>query len=81
VYKTLNTYTSSGNGAFSVDLSSISQTNTDLTTEINDFENGYIATQKTLLTSEYSSAETALEQLSEKMKELDSELGFNSSSS
>ena len=81
VYKTLHTYTNAGNGAFKVDLSSISQTNTDLTTEINDFENGYIATQKTLLTAMYSSAETALEQLSEKMKQLDSELGFNSSSS
>jgi flagellar hook-associated protein 2 len=81
MYSTLNTYTNAGNGAFSVDLSSISTTNTDLTTEINDFENGYIAAQKTLLTNMYSSAETALEQLSEKMKQLDSELGFNSSSS
>jgi len=32
-----------------VDLSSISTENTDLTTEINDFENGYIATQKHFL--------------------------------
>ena len=81
MYSALNTYTNEGNGAFKVDLSSISTENTDLTTEINDFENGYIATQKTLLTADYSSAETGLEQLSEEMKQLDSELGFNSSSS
>jgi len=80
VYSALNTYTNAGNGAFQVDLSSIATENTDLTSQINDFENGYIATQTTILTADYTSAEVALQQLPEEMQQLNSELGFNSSS-
>jgi flagellar hook-associated protein 2 len=77
----LNSYTDPGNGAFTVDLSSISTQSSDLTSEINDFETNYIASQQTVLTAEYSSAEIALQQLPQQMQELNSELGFNSSSS
>jgi flagellar hook-associated protein 2 len=77
----LNTYTDPGNGAFTVDLSSISTQSSDLTSEINDFEANYIANQQTILTAEYSSAEIALQQLPQQMQQLNSELGFNSSSS
>jgi flagellar hook-associated protein 2 len=76
----LNTYTDPGNGAFTVDLRSMSTQSSDLTSEINEFETNYIASQQTVLTAEYSSAEIALQQLPQQMQELNSELGFNSSS-
>jgi flagellar hook-associated protein 2 len=81
VNKTLNTFTSSSDGAFTVNLQSISTTYTDLTSQINSFENGYIANQTTLLTADYTSAEVALQDLPQQMAELNSELGFTSKSS
>jgi flagellar hook-associated protein 2 len=81
MYSALNSFTNAGNGAFKVDLSSIAAENTDLTSQINDYESGYIASQTTLLTAEYSSAEVALEQLPQEMAQLNSELGFTSKSS
>jgi flagellar hook-associated protein 2 len=81
MYKALNTFTSPSNGAFKVDLSSIASENSDLTSQINNFESGYIASQQTLLTAEYSQAEIALQQLPQEMQELNSELGFNNNSS
>jgi flagellar hook-associated protein 2 len=77
----LNTYTDSADGAFTVDLSSISTQNSDLTTEINDFETNYIAPQETLLTADFSEAEVALQEMPQKMAELNSELGFTNNSS
>jgi flagellar hook-associated protein 2 len=76
VYTTLNAYTSPANGAFKVDLSSIAATNTSLTSQINDFETGYIANQQTVLTAEYSQAETALQGLSTKMAQINALLGL-----
>jgi flagellar hook-associated protein 2 len=78
---TLNTYTDPGNGAFTVDLSSMSAESKSITSEINAFETNYIAGQQTILTAEYSSAEEALQQLPEQMQQLNSELGFNNGSS
>ena len=43
----LSTFTEPANGAFTVDLSGISATNADLTTQISDFETNYIANQQT----------------------------------
>jgi flagellar hook-associated protein 2 len=77
----LNTFTSPANGAFTVDLSSISASNSALTSQINAFETGYIANQQTTLTADYTEAEVALQQLPQEMAELNSELGFTSSSS
>ena len=68
-------------GAFTVDLNSISTSNADLTSQINNFETSYIANQQTVLTAEYSSAEVALQQLPQQMQELNAELGFNNNSS
>lgn len=76
----LSPFTNAGNGAFSVDLNSISKTNTDLTNQINDYENLYIANQKTLLTSMYSTAEAALQELPTQLKQIQAELGNTSSS-
>jgi len=81
MYAALNAFTSPANGAFQVDLSSISSSNTALTKEINDFETGYIASQQLSLTAEYSAAEIALQQLPQEMQQLNSELGFNSNGS
>jgi flagellar capping protein FliD len=81
VYSAMNSYTSSSNGAFTVDLSSIASTNSSLTTKINDFESGYIANQKTILTADYTSAETALQSLSTTMAQINSLLGTSKSSS
>jgi flagellar hook-associated protein 2 len=81
VSSALNTFTSPANGAFTVDLSSISASNTALTAQISDFETGYIASQQTLLTADFTSAEVALQQLPQQMAELNSELGFTNNSS
>ena len=81
VSNALNTFTSPANGAFTVDLSSISASSSALTSQINDFETGYIASQQTLLTADFTSAEVALQQLPQQMAELNSELGFTNNSS
>jgi flagellar hook-associated protein 2 len=81
MYNALNTFTEPGNGAFTVDLNSISAESSTLTSEISDFETNYIASQQITLTAEYTSAEVALQQLPQQMQELNSELGFNSNGS
>jgi flagellar hook-associated protein 2 len=81
MYNALNTFTSPANGAFTVDLSSIAASSVALTSQINNFETGYIASQTTLLTADYTEAEVALQQLPQEMQELNSELGFTNNSS
>jgi flagellar hook-associated protein 2 len=81
MYTALNTYTSPADGAFEVDLSGISASSAALTSQINDFETGYIASQKTLLTADFSKAEEALQELPEQTQQLNAELGFNNNSS
>ena len=75
-YNALNAFTNPANGSFEVDLSSIATTNSDLTSQINDFETNYIASQQTILTAEYSQAETALQQLPAEMAQLNALLGL-----
>jgi flagellar hook-associated protein 2 len=77
----LNSFTEPTSGAFTVDLSSISTSNSSLTTEINDFESGYIASQQTILTAEFSQAEIALQQLPTQMAQLNAELGLTPTNS
>jgi len=79
MYNALNTFTSPANGAFQVDLSSISASTAALTSQINDFETGYIASQQLSLTADFSAAEIALQQLPQEMAQINAELGFNSS--
>jgi flagellar hook-associated protein 2 len=81
VYSALNAFTSPANGAFTVDLNSISSTYSDLTSQINDFESGYITSQQKILTADYSEAETALQGLSQKMAQINALLGLTSNSS
>jgi len=80
-YTQLNNYTSPADGAFQVDLNSYNAENTELSSEINDFQTGYIASQQTSLTADFSSAEEALQSLPEEMQQLNSMLGFNNQSS
>ena len=71
----LTAYTEPSTGAFSVDLSGISSSSANLTSQINSFETNYIANQQTVLTAEYSSAEVALQQLPEELANIQAELG------
>jgi len=71
----LNTFTDPANGAFTVDLSSMSASSANLTSQINNFESGYIASQQTSLTAMYSAAEIALQQLPQEMAQINAELG------
>jgi flagellar hook-associated protein 2 len=79
-YNQLNAYTSPANGAFKVDLSSNAATYASLTSQINDFEAGYIASQQSVLNAEFSRAEIALQQLPQEMAQLNAELGLTSKS-
>jgi flagellar hook-associated protein 2 len=76
----LNSYTDLSDGAFTVDLQSISSESTDLTNQINDFQTNYITPLQTTLQSEYSQAEIALQSMPTQEQELNSELGNNNSS-
>ncbi len=73
----LSTFTDAANGAFTVDLSNLSSENTDLTNQINDFEDNYIANQQAYYQAEYSQAEEALESLSQTQSQLNALLNNN----
>jgi len=77
----LTSFTSPGDGAFTVDLNNMSSENTSLQTDINNFQANIITPLKAQLQSEYSKAEIALQQLPAELKDVDAELGLNNSSS
>jgi flagellar hook-associated protein 2 len=77
---TLSTYTDPSQGAFTVDLQSISSEFQDLTDQTNTLEL-YLATQKTLLTTMYNNADIAIQQLPQKLKQINALLNPNSDSS
>lgn len=76
----LTSFTSPSDGAFTVDLQSISTQTSGLQTDITNFQTNVIDPLKTQLQSEYSQAEILLQQLPTEMKQIDAELGNNSSS-
>jgi flagellar hook-associated protein 2 len=76
----LTSFISPGDGAFTVDLNSMSSEYTDLQTDITNFQTNYIAPLQTQLQSDYSQAEILLQQLPNEMKQISEELGQNSSS-
>ncbi len=76
---TLDRYTNGTQGAFTVDLKSISNEYQDLGTRIDNFER-YITSQQTLLTKQYNDANIALQQLPQQIKQIQTILGTNSSS-
>ena len=67
-------------GAIAKEIQNQTQQYNDLQSQVNDFESGYIASQKTVLTAMYSKAEIALQQLPEEMQQIQGELGNNSNS-
>ena len=71
----LTSFISPADGAFTVDLQSISTEYTTLQTDINNFQTNVIAPLKTQLTAEFSDAEIALQQLPAEIKNVDAELG------
>jgi flagellar hook-associated protein 2 len=68
------------NGAFTLDLQSISSQETDLQSDISNFQTNYIDPLQTQLQSEYSQAEIDLQELPNEMKQISEELGQNSGS-
>jgi flagellar hook-associated protein 2 len=77
----LTSFISPGDGAFTVDLSSISTQISGLQTDVSNFETNYITPLKAQLQSEYSSAEILLQQLPTEMQQINTELGLNNKSS
>jgi len=72
----LNTLTDPAQGAFTVELNSINNEQTDLTNQINNFEL-YISNQQTVLTNEYTQADILMQQLSTQISQVQAELGLN----
>jgi len=75
----LNTYTDPTQGAFTLDLQSIKQQNSDLQDQIDNFD-VYIASEQTRLQAEYSQADIALQQLPNVMNQINAMLGNNTKS-
>lgn len=77
----LSNFINPGDGAFTVDLSSMNSQVSDLETDVTNFQNNIIAPLKTQLQTEYSNAEIALQQLPNELKQIDAELGQNNNNS
>lgn len=71
----LTTLTDPANGAFTVDLQSLSTEKSDLQDQINTFQT-YLNTQQTLLTAEYNKADIALQQIPQEEAQINAELGY-----
>jgi flagellar hook-associated protein 2 len=71
----LTSLTDPTNGAFTVDLQSLSSENTDLQNQINNFQ-PYLQQQQTYLTNEFNQADIALEELPTEEAQLNAELGY-----
>jgi len=61
-------------GAFTVDLQSISNENTDLQNQINNFQ-PYLQNEQTILTNEFNQADIALQELPTEEAQINAELG------
>lgn len=76
----LKPYTNAANGSIALGITSLNTTYTNLQSQVDDYESGYIASQKTVLTAMYSKAEIALQSLPTTLKQLQAELTNNSGS-
>ena len=76
----LDSYTDSTDGAFTVDLSSIANENSELTDETDTLET-YLSSQQTLLTTQYNEIDVAIQGLPQQIKQIDALLNPSSSSS
>ncbi len=77
---TLTTYTDPTQGAFTIDLKSISAEYSDLTDQTNTLEL-YLTSQQTVLTAQYNAADIAIQQLPQKLKQIQALLNPNQNSS
>jgi flagellar hook-associated protein 2 len=77
----LTSFIDPGDGAFTVDLQSISSELTGYQNDVTNFQTDVIAPLQTQLQSEYSKAEIALQELPSELKDIDAELGLNNNSS
>ncbi len=77
----LTSFVSPSDGAFTVDLQSIATESAGLKTNITNFQANVIVPLQTKLQSDFSQAEILLQQLPTEMKQIDTELGQNSSGS
>jgi flagellar hook-associated protein 2 len=77
----LTSFTSPSDGAFTVDLQSLTSQYSTLQTDITNFQTNVIAPLQTQLQSEYSSAEEELQELPNEEKQINQELGYNNSGS
>jgi len=76
----LTSLTDPTNGAFTVDLQSLSSENSDLQNQITNFQ-PYIQQQQAYLTNEFNQADIALEELPTEEAQLNAELGYQPNSS
>jgi flagellar hook-associated protein 2 len=76
----LTSYTSPGDGAFTVDLQSMSSEYSTLQSDITNFQTNVIAPLQARLQAQYSKAEIALQQLPAELRNVNAELGINPSS-
>ncbi len=76
----LTSFISPADGAFTVDLQSISTQTSALQTDITNFEANIIAPLRTRLQSNLSQAEILLQELPAEMRQISTELGQNTSS-
>jgi flagellar hook-associated protein 2 len=76
----LTSFTDASDGAFTVDLQSIATQTTALQTNITNFQTNIITPLQTKLQADFSQAEILLQELPTEMKQIDTELGQNSSS-
>jgi flagellar hook-associated protein 2 len=77
----ISAFNNPANGSITNEIGNLNQQYTDLQSQVNDYESGYIASQRTVLTAMYSQAEIALQELPAQMQEIQNELGNNSSNS
>ncbi|MGD0797055.1 MAG: flagellar filament capping protein FliD [Acidobacteriaceae bacterium] len=77
----LTSFISPADGAFTVDLQSMSSENSTLQDDINNFQTNYIVPLQTQLTAEYSQAEILLQELPQQMQQINTELGLNNNNS
>ncbi|HUB29840.1 MAG TPA: flagellar filament capping protein FliD [Terracidiphilus sp.] len=76
----LTSFLAPANGAFTVDLQSMNSQETTLKTDITNFQTNVIDPLQTSLTSQFSQAETELQELPMELKQISAEFGNNSNS-
>ena len=76
----ISQFNSPATGAITKEIQNLNQQYSDLQSQVNDYESGYIASQQTVLTAMYSKAEIALQQLPAEMQQIQSELGTGNNS-